>query len=101
MGSLLVTEDEPDRGMDESGGFVVGADPDTIAAVHVIFPPEGETLFGIHIPFQDSGLIRDVISFRSHFTQGDCPGGALLRTFSTGFTELHYSEGAIGVALER
>ena len=57
VGAGFVTDHKSNRGVNESGEFVVWADPDAVAAIHMIFPPEGKTLLGIYIPFGNPRLV--------------------------------------------
>ena len=57
VGAGFVTDHKSNRGVNESGHFVVRTDPDAVAAIHMIFPPEGKTLLGIYIPFGNPGLV--------------------------------------------
>ena len=59
--------------MDKPGGLIEGAYLDAIATVHPDFCPPLETLFTIHIPLQNTGLIGNIVAFRGFIPVGDGP----------------------------
>ena len=61
--------------MDLSQGLVERAYLDAVATVHPDLCPPLEALFTIHIPFQDTGLVRDIVAFYSHIPIRNGLGG--------------------------
>ena len=87
--------------MNFAGRFIEWAHADTVGTIRAIFGPEGETLFGIHIPLMRSGLVRNITTFRRHFALRYGSTRAVPGAFFTDIAELLYAKRLVGVVAER
>ena len=86
--------------MNLAARLVERADADTVCTIRAVFGPESKTAFGIHIPFEGSGLVGDIGAFARHFTIGYGPAGAMGRTLFTNSAKRFDTERPIGVITE-
>ena len=64
------------------------------------FGPESKTAFGIHIPFEGSGLVGDIVAFCGHLAIGYRPAGAKSRTLFTNSAKFFDTQWLIAVVTE-
>ncbi len=66
--SRRLSDDRPDRVVDEPRLFVIRTHAYTICAVVVILSPESIALPGVDIPLQNAGMVGEVVSLCGHFS---------------------------------